>query len=122
MPKARMHGDHALDPRGPGTHRRGENPGLKVGAEMTLREQDDIESRAIGRAQDLLRQFKSRIDLAGRQRLQGSGNRLLDCLGADGDVRDGRVKSELHRGFLRRLYPYCTRIMTGMNCPTVFIQ
>ena len=95
-----MHRHHALDPRGPGAHRGGENPGLEVGTEMALGEQDDVEAGAVGRAQDLLRKIKGRIDLAGRQRLQRAGDRMLDRLRSDGDVRDGGVKAELHRGFL----------------------
>ena len=99
MPKAGMHRDHALDPRRPRTHRGGENPGLEVGAEVPLGEQDDVEARAVGGAQDLLGEIEGRIDLGGRQRLQRAGDRLLDRFRSDGDVRDRCVEAELHRGF-----------------------
>ena len=67
---------------------------------MALGEQDNIEARAVGGAQDFLGQIEGRIDLAGRQRLQRAGDRLLDRLRADGDVRHRGVETELHRGFL----------------------
>ena len=94
-----MHGDHAPDPRGPRTHRRGENPGLEVGAKMPLGKQDNVEARAVGCAQDLLGEIEGRIDLGGRQRFQGPGDRLLDRFRSDGDMRHRCVKAELHRGF-----------------------
>ena len=94
-----MHSDHASDPRGPRTHRGGENPGLEIRAKVPLGKQNDVEARAIGCAQNLLGEIEGRIDLGGRQRFQGTRDRLLDRFRSDGDMRDRCVKAELHRGF-----------------------
>ena len=91
-----MNRHHGLDPRRLRGDGGGEEPGFHVGAEMAFGEEHDVEPGAVRGEQHVMRQHVGWVGHAVGQRRQGAPDGGVDLGRAHGDVRHGRVETELH--------------------------